>query len=121
MLISIVGKSDCSKALARGKGRWSMSKSSFWWPTREEVLGRQQLMDRMMQLCGVDAAMAASVDGGLAFQEARTKCRFCRVEAACRLWLASDDGPKVPPDFCLNAKFFRSCTMDGRMSGHSVH
>jgi Family of unknown function (DUF6455) len=101
-----------------------MSNSTFWWPARKQVLGRHELMDRMMELCGVDAAAAASVDGGLAFHLARTKCRFCRAEAPCRLWLASEDGPQVPPDFCPNAEFVRSCQRDRELSGgigHSVH
>jgi Family of unknown function (DUF6455) len=65
-------------------------------------------MDRMMQTSGVDAYTAARIDCGLAFFEARTKCRFCSDEEACRLWLASDE-LRSPPNFCPNARFFRSC------------
>ena len=78
------------------------------WPTYEQVLRRQELMDRMMQTSGVDAYTAARIDGGLAFFEARTRCRFCSDEEACRIWLASDE-LRPPPDFCPNASFFRSC------------
>ena len=45
---------------------------------------------------------------GLAFGEARAKCRYCLHEEACRVWLASAEGLQVPPDFCPNAGFFRS-------------
>jgi hypothetical protein len=74
----------------------------------EQVLRRQGLMDHMMQTSGVDAYTAAHIDGGLAFFEARAKCRFCPDEEACRLWLASDE-LRSPPDFCPNARFFRTC------------
>lgn len=85
-----------------------MVPTSRYWPAFEQVVRRQHLMDRMMHLSGVNAANAVRVDGGLAFIEARAKCRFCPVEEACLLWLASDD-LRAPPDFCPNARFFRSC------------
>jgi hypothetical protein len=53
--------------------------------------------------------MAARIDGGLAFIEARAKCSYCLHEEACRVWLASAEGLQAPPDFCPNARFFRSC------------
>jgi Family of unknown function (DUF6455) len=95
-----------------------MANASRWWPTREEVLRRRHLMRRMMQLCEVDTATAACIDGGLAFHIAETKCRFCLQEAACRLWLDSDEGPRVPPDFCPNAGFFRLCQMSDKVQKH---
>ena len=57
---------------------------------------------------GVDMYGAASVDGGLAFLEASTKCRLCQHEAACVLWLEAAEEPKSPPEFLSNARFFRS-------------
>ena len=81
---------------------------SRYWPAFEQVVRRQHLMDRMMHLSVVDVPNAVRVDGGLAFIEARAKCRFCTVEEACLLWLASDE-LRPPPDFCPNARFFRSC------------
>ncbi len=83
-----------------------MSKSRFLWPMLEEVRHRQELMDRMMQTRGVDVLAALRADGGLAFIEARAKCRYCLHEEACRRWLVA---PKTPPEFCPNAAFFLSC------------
>ncbi|MCJ7528661.1 MAG: glycosyltransferase family 2 protein [Methyloceanibacter sp.] len=71
------------------------------------------LDDRMMQTSGVDADAARCVDGGLAFTEARGKCRYCLHEQACRDWLGAE-APQTPPDFCPNAAFFRSCLKQER-------
>jgi hypothetical protein len=84
-----------------------MPNSRLLWPTPEEARHRQELMDRMMETRGVDVLAALRVDGGLAFIEARAKCRYCRHEGVCRRWLATE-GPRMPPDFCPNAAFFLS-------------
>ena len=73
---------------------------------------RYELMDRMMQKRGVDADAALGVDGGLAFTEARAKCRYCLYEETCRRWLTIK-APRRSPDFCPNAAFFLSCRNDG--------
>jgi len=86
-----------------------MGISRGMWPLLEQVRRRQKLMDRMMVTGGVDMYGAASVDGGLAFLEASTKCRLCKHEDACVLWLEAAEGPETPPDFCPNARFFRKC------------
>lgn len=86
-----------------------MSLSTPLWPTLEQVLLRQELMDRMMQTSGVDVLTAVRVDGGLAFVEARAKCRYCPHEGACGDWLESSEGLQRPPDFCHNARFFLAC------------
>jgi hypothetical protein len=86
-----------------------MPNSTRLWPTLKQVLRRQALMDRVMQTSGVDVLTAVRVDGGLAFVEARAKCRYCLQEAACRDWLESSEGLPVPPDFCPSASFFRAC------------
>jgi hypothetical protein len=86
-----------------------MATSRFLWPTLKQVQRRQQLMDRMMQASGVDVLTAVRVDGGLAFAEARTKCRYCLHEGACRNWLDSFKGLQMPPDLCPNASFFLAC------------
>lgn len=65
-------------------------------------------MGRMMQKRGVDADAALRVDGGLAFTEARAKCRYCLHEETCRRWLTVK-APQTPPDFCPNAAFFLTC------------
>ncbi|TFG85741.1 MAG: hypothetical protein E4H18_05080 [Hyphomicrobiales bacterium] len=83
-----------------------MSTSRLWRPTREQVLRRQDLMDRMMATSGVGACAALRVDGGMAYIEARAKCRLCLHEAACQHWLAAGEGLHEPPDFCPNARFF---------------
>jgi Family of unknown function (DUF6455) len=82
-----------------------MSNSRLLWPTPEQLQRRHELMDRMMQKRGVDADAALRVDGGVAFSEARAKCRYCRYEEACRRWLTIK-APRTSPDFCPNAAFF---------------
>jgi hypothetical protein len=91
-----------------------MSTSTPLWPTRKQVLLRQELMDRMMQTSGVDVPSAVRVDGGLAFVEARAKCRFCLHEDACCAWLGFSEGLQMPPDFCPNASFFRTLQREDR-------
>jgi len=86
-----------------------MGISSGMWPLLEQVRRHQKLMDRMMVTSGVDMYSAARVDGGLAFFEASTKCRLCRHEASCVLWLEAAEGLESPPDFCPNAGFFKKC------------
>jgi len=83
-----------------------MSNSRLFWPTEEELRRRYELMDRMMQEHGVAADAARRVDGGLAFIEARAKCRYCLHEEACRRWLTVR-APRWAPDFCPNATFFQ--------------
>jgi len=84
-----------------------MPNSRLLWPTREELRQRYELMDRMMETRGVDVLAALRVDGGLAFIEARAKCRYCQHEGVCRHWLESE-GKRGSADFCPNATFFRS-------------
>jgi uncharacterized protein DUF6455 len=84
-----------------------MPNSRLLWPTREELRQRYEMMDRMMETRGVDVLAALRVDGGLAFIEARAKCRYCQHEGVCRHWLASE-GQRGPADFCPNAAFFKS-------------
>jgi Family of unknown function (DUF6455) len=86
-----------------------MSTSTRLWPTLEQVLRRQELMDLMMRTSRVDVPMAVRVDGGLAFIEARAKCRYCLHEGVCRDWLEASEGLQTPPDFCPNARFFHAC------------
>jgi hypothetical protein len=74
--------------------------------TRGENSPAPELMMRMMDCMAVDRKMAASIDGGLAWYAARTKCIFCRDEVECRRWL---EEPEAFPEFCPNAKFFWRC------------
>lgn len=86
-----------------------MPNSRFLWPTREKLRQRYELMDRMMESHGTDILAALRVDGGLAFIEARAKCRYCVHEGVCRYWLLESGEKRGAADFCPNATFFRSC------------
>lgn len=88
-----------------------MSNSRLLWPTPEQLRRRYELMDRMMRKRCVDAQVARRVDGGLAFKEARAKCRYCRHEETCRRWLTIRT-PRTPPSFCPNAGFFTCLSAD---------
>lgn len=85
-----------------------MPNSRLFWPTNEELRERYALMDQMMEAQGVDVPGAIRVDGGLAFIEARAKCRYCLHVGVCRRWLQSE-GQQGTADFCPNVAFFRSC------------
>jgi hypothetical protein len=85
-----------------------MSDSRLLWPTAEQLRRRFDQMDRMMEKRGVDVCAALAVDGGLAFKEARAKCRYCLHAEQCRRWLTLKT-PRTYPDFCPNAAFFASC------------
>lgn len=82
-----------------------MANSRLLWPTKEQLRRRDMLMDRMMQRCGVDSKAVRSVDGGLAFLEARAKCHHCPREEVCRRWLTIRN-PRRAPAFCPNNAFF---------------
>jgi hypothetical protein len=71
-------------------------------------------MRRMMRASGVEAEAVTEVDGGLAFWEASTKCRYCNSEDECRAWLDTPKTSRSLPKFCPNARFFRSCRRTGR-------
>lgn len=66
-------------------------------------------MDRMMLTTGVNMSRVVRIDGGLAFLEASSKCRLCPDEPACIHWLEGAEAPETAPEFCPNAKFFKSC------------
>jgi hypothetical protein len=53
-------------------------------PYSQRVRRQAGLMDQMMERLHLDEAFAASVDGGLALHQARTKCIFCRDAPSCR-------------------------------------
>jgi Family of unknown function (DUF6455) len=81
-----------------------MATSRFLWPMLEQAQRRENLIESMTAASGVDVLAAIRVDGGLA--QARTMCRYCLHEGACRNWLESFKELKMPPDFCPNAGFF---------------
>jgi hypothetical protein len=78
-------------------------------PMLNRILRHAELMDRMMERVGVNSAVAARLDRGMAWYEARTRCVACSNERQCRDWLGSAETGSCanPPAFCHNAKFFR--------------
>jgi hypothetical protein len=80
-------------------------------PMIDRVFRQAELMDRMMERVGVNAAAAARVDKGMAWYEARTKCIACCSERQCHDWLARPEAQasSEAPEFCHNAEFFRYC------------
>lgn len=88
-----------------------MASSRLFWLTPEQLRCRYELMDRMMQKRGVGVDAARRVDGGLAFKEARAKCRYCLHEEICRRWLTLR-APRTAADFCPNAAFFNSLSTE---------
>jgi len=83
------------------------------WPMFNQIRRRQELMDQMMQTLGVDVLTAVRLDSGQTFVRARARCRDCLRESECRKWLDRPQGSPLPPDFCPNADFFRSCGLLG--------
>jgi len=87
-----------------------MSDFCFSWPMFNLIFHQVELMDRMMDVVGVNPAVAVRVDEGAAWYEARTNCLSCCHECECHDWLECSDGLTLPPDFCPNVAFFRRCT-----------
>ncbi len=86
-----------------------MSDFCFSWPMLNHVLSQAELMDQMMARLGVDPAVAARLDRGAAFYEARIRCVDCSSVETCRCWLASSEASPMPPKFCPNVAFFEEC------------
>ena len=87
-----------------------MSDFCYSWPKFNRIFHQVELMDRMMEVVGVNPAVAARVDKGEAWYEARTNCISCCHECECRNWLECSEGLPIPPNFCPNVEFFRRCT-----------
>jgi len=86
-----------------------MSDFCFSWPMFNHVLSQAERMDQMMSRLGVNPAVAARIDRGAAFYEARTRCIDCLSVGSCRSWLVSSEASPMPPDFCPIAAFFADC------------
>lgn len=86
-----------------------MSDFCYSRPMLDRVFRQAELMDRVMERLGVDPAMAARVERGMAVYEARTKCISCSHERECRHWLEGSVVRAGPADFCPNADFMRYC------------
>ena len=78
--------------------------TSLW---LEQIRRREELMDRVMEKCGVDALRAVRAQNGDAFFAARAECLACTHEVDCRNW-CSETSDRLPPIFCPNADFFRA-------------
>jgi hypothetical protein len=76
-------------------------------PMLDRVLRQAELMDRVMEQLGVNPAVAARVDRGLGFYEARSRCIACSHERECRE--ALQDPTTGPAPFCPNAQFLSTC------------
>jgi len=79
-------------------------------PMPDRIFRHAELMDRVMERLGIDPSVAARLDRGTGWYEARTRCLACRDERQCRLWLEQTDPvPAAPPRPCATAEFFRRC------------
>jgi len=100
-----------------------MSDFCYSWPMLNRIFQQAELMDRMMMRVGVSPVVAVRVDRGVAWYEARTNCISCCHERECLNWLECSEGIPMPPDFCPNSEFLRSCAEHpsaGVISHHSV-
>lgn len=102
--------------LQQHNGEWRCKVSDFCLsrPMLDRVFRQAELMDRVMAHVGVNPAVAARVDKGVAFYEARTKCISCCHERECRNWLQSGTREPRPAHFCPNAAFLRTCATRSR-------
>jgi hypothetical protein len=85
-----------------------MATSGRFWPTRARLRRRHRLMRRMMRTSGVQADAAARIDGGWHSVRRVPNADIASMRRLAGVWLASAEGLQVPPDFCPNARFFRS-------------
>jgi hypothetical protein len=90
-----------------------MSDFCYSWPMFSRIFHQVELMDRMMELVGVNSGSAARIDEGIAWYEARTNCISCSHEHECRNWLECSEGFPMPPNFCPNVEFLQRCTGAG--------
>jgi len=87
-----------------------MSDFCYSRPMLERIVRHAELMDSIMERLGIDPAVAARLDRGMAWYEARTRCLACCDERQCRHWLEhTDPAPTAPPRSCANVEFFRRC------------
>jgi hypothetical protein len=86
-----------------------MSDRGYDRPMLDRVFRHAELMDRMMERVGIDAAAAARLEKGVALYKARTRCIGCCRERQCsdRLARSDSDASGAPPEFCSDAEFFR--------------
>ena len=90
-----------------------MSDFCYSRPMLNRVLQQAELMDRMMERLGIDRVVAARLENGMAWYEARSQCIACHSERQCQEWLkGAPMEPSIgPPVFCHNTAFFRCCAV----------
>ena len=99
-----------------------MSDFCYSRPMLNRVLQQAELMDRMMERLRIDPVVAARLENGMAWYEARSQCIACHSERQCQEWLkrAPTEPSIEPPDFCHNTSFFRGCPASDRRPSPSV-
>jgi len=98
-----------------------MSDFSHGRPMLDRIFRHAELMDRVMERLGIDPSVAARLDRGMAWYEARTRCLACRDERQCWLWLEQTDPvPTAPPLPCATAEFFRRCRVSHPLGGPAI-
>jgi hypothetical protein len=75
----------------------------------EHIWAQERLLHTMLLRLGLDIAVAARLDNGECYRQARTTCIRCSRAAACQAWLADKPSEPCPPSFCKNSEFFRAC------------
>jgi hypothetical protein len=86
----------------------------------DRVLRQAELMDRVMEQLGVNPAVAARMDRGLGFYEARSRCIACSHERACRAALQGAALQTGPLSFCPNAAFLMACLRESHARSRSA-
>ncbi len=61
------------------------------------------LMTRMMTRFGVDRQLRRLPGHGAATARAVERCSRCGHDEECASWLANNDDPAAPPEFCRNS------------------
>lgn len=97
-----------------------MSDFCYGRPMLSRIFRQAELMDRVMERLGIDPSVAARLDKGMAWYEARTKCIACCSDRRCRSWLDRSDVSHGAPQFCANVEFFRRCDTIRPNDGHPL-
>jgi Family of unknown function (DUF6455) len=90
-----------------------MSDFCYSRPMLNRILQQAELMDFMMERLGIDPVVAARLENGMAWYDARSQCIACHSERQCQEWVKrAPTEPSIgPPDFCHNTAFFRCCAV----------
>ncbi len=86
------------------------------WFLRYLAVASGRRMMQMLTRAGVDPEVAKRGDTTAIIQDVQSRCRRCRSEGLCELWLAgSVEGDN---SFCPNAQLFRGLP---KAAGHTAH